>query len=94
MNNADEKGINCPNCGMKKFKKFVSKVAYHKSENSRIAAYDMNSPQNANFFRDTRNIGLNAKKRAMQLGVDLGNSFETKLEKLRTDPKSVLNQDD
>jgi putative FmdB family regulatory protein len=33
---------------------------------------------------------LNAKKKAEQMGVDLGTGFEEKLEKLRTDPGSVI----
>jgi putative FmdB family regulatory protein len=46
--------------------------------------------KNDSFYRDSRNIGLNAKKKAEQMGVDLGTGFEEKLEKLRTDPGSVI----
>ncbi|MBW2710216.1 MAG: hypothetical protein JRD04_13350 [Deltaproteobacteria bacterium] len=41
-------------------------------------------------MKDTRNIGLHAKKRAREVGVDLGGSFDAKVEKLRTDPGSAL----
>jgi hypothetical protein len=65
-------------------------VSYHVSEGDRLAHYDPNAPKGDDFYKDSRNIGLHAKKRAQQMGVDLGASFETKLEKLRTDPGSVL----
>jgi hypothetical protein len=60
------------------------------SENDRLEAFDPKDTQSDSFCRDSRNIGLCAKKRAQQMGVDLGSEFETKLEKLRTDPGSVL----
>ena len=42
------------------------------------------------FYRDSRNIDLHAEKRAKQMGVDLGDGFRQRLEKLRTDPGGVL----
>ena len=71
-------------------KKLISRVAYHVSETDRLAAFDPNAPQSDSFYKDSRNIGLSAKKRVQQMGVDLGSGFESKLEKLRTDPGSVL----
>jgi hypothetical protein len=56
----------------------------------RIDSYDPSTRQSDTFMKDTRNIGLHAKKRARQLGVDLGSSFDAKVEKLRTDPGSVV----
>ena len=90
MKNEDEEGLACPECGSPELKKLISSVAYHVSESDRLAAYDSKAAQSDSFFKDTRNIGISAKKRAQQMGVDLGSSFETKLEKLRTDPGSVL----
>jgi len=40
-------------------------------------------------FQDSRNIGWRRKK-AQKMGVDLGAGFEEKLEKLRSDPGSVI----
>ena len=90
MKNEDEEGLLCPECGSPKLKKLISRVAYHVSESDRLADYDPKAARSDSFYKDTRNIGLSAKKRAQQMGVDLGKNFETKLEKLRTDPGSVL----
>lgn len=90
MNRDQEKDISCPGCGGKKAKRLISRVAYHVSEDDRLAALDSSSPKGDDFYKDTRNIGLEAKKRARRMGVDLGEGFETKLEKLRTDPSSII----
>ena len=74
--------------------RLISRVAYHASEADRLAAYDPSAPQSDSFYKDTRNIGLQAKKRAQQMGVDLGSGFETKLDKLRRDPGSVFDSVD
>jgi putative FmdB family regulatory protein len=90
MSPAEEKGLTCPKCGGSGLKKLISSVAYHGSEQDRLDAFDPSAPQPDSFYKDTRNIGLAAKKRAQQMGVDLGRSFEGKLDKLRTDPGSVI----
>ncbi|MFC1822497.1 zinc ribbon domain-containing protein [Thermodesulfobacteriota bacterium] len=90
MKDEEENELNCPKCSGKKLKKLISRVAYHVSETDRLATYDPNAPKDDAFYRDSRNIGLNAKKRAQQFGVDLGSGFEDKLDKLRTDPGSVI----
>ena len=90
MGREDEKNLLCPNCGGRNLKRLISRVAYHVSESERLAAFDPRSRQGDDFYKDTRNIGLAAKKRAQQMGVDLGSSFEEKVEKLRTDPGSVI----
>jgi putative FmdB family regulatory protein len=86
----DEGNLSCPGCKGRDLKKLVSRVAYHVSEQDRLAAYDHRFPKGDAFCRDTRNIGLEAKKRAQQMGVDLGSDFEAKLDRLRTDPKKVF----
>ena len=90
MGKEDEKNLLCPNCDGRNLKRLISKIAYHVSESDRLAAFNPASRHSDSFYKDTRNIGLSAKKRAHEMGVDLGSSFETKLEKLRTDPGSVL----
>jgi putative FmdB family regulatory protein len=90
MKNDEERDLVCPNCHGKKLKKLISRVVYHVSEQDRLDAYDPTAPKGDAFYRDSRNIGLHAKKRAKQMGVDLGGGFEDKLEKLRTDPGSVI----
>jgi len=90
MRAADEKQLVCPNCGGRQFDRLISRVAHHLSEKDRLAGYDPNARHSDSFYKDSRNIGLQAKKRAQDMGVDLGSGFEAKLEKLRSDPGSVL----
>jgi putative FmdB family regulatory protein len=90
MKKDEEKNMTCPNCGSLRKKRVISRVHYHVTEQDRLAAFDPKAPRNDGFFRDSRNIGLAAKRRAQQMGVDLGQGFEEKLEKLRTDPGSVI----
>lgn len=90
MGPSDEKKLVCPSCGGKRLKRLISRVAYHVSEDARLESFDPKMSRTDSFYRDSRNIGLSAKKRAQQMGVDLGTGFEEKLEKLRTDPGSVI----
>ena len=90
MKSEEEENLICPECGGNRLKKLISRVAYHVSEQDRLASFDPNAPKADSFYKDSRNIGLSAQKRAQQLGVDLGSSFNDKLEKLRTDPGSVI----
>lgn len=87
-------GLTCPQCGAGDPSRLLSRVAYHVSEADRLAAYDPRAPKDDSFYKDTRNIGLHAKKRAQEMGVDLGSQFEAKLDKLRTDPGSILRDSD
>lgn len=89
----EEKNLVCPGCQGKDLRRVISRVAYHLSEGDRLANFDPGVRQSDSFYTDSRNIGLAAKKRAQQMGVDLGSSFENKVEKLRTDPGSVLDGD-
>ncbi|RJR42113.1 MAG: zinc ribbon domain-containing protein [Desulfobacteraceae bacterium] len=90
----EERKLNCPKCGRPGPSRLISRVAFHVSERARLDAYDPSAPKGDSFYRDSRNIGLDAKKRARQMGVDLGRGFEEKLERLRTDPGSVLKDGD
>lgn len=90
----DEENLSCPGCKGRDLKRLVSRVAYHVSEQDRLASYDPNSPKGDAFSKDTRNIGLQAKKRAGQMGVDLGSDFESKLDRLRTDPGKVFDNNE
>ena len=86
----DEDTLACPGCKGRTLKRLVSRVAYHASDQDRLAAFDPDAPRDDAFYKDTRNIGLHAKKRAKQMGVDLGSGFEGKLDRLRTDPGKVF----
>jgi putative FmdB family regulatory protein len=90
LNKKEEQTILCPECGGNNLKKLISRSIYHVSERDRLSAFDSSAKKDDSIYRDTRNIGLHAKKRAQQMGVNLGKGFEEKLEKLRTDPSSVF----
>jgi hypothetical protein len=62
----------------------MSSFAVTISEASRIDGLDTSKPADESFYRDSRNVGLWAKKRAKQMGVDLGSKFEETVEKART----------
>ena len=90
MNSQEERNLFCPRCHGTTPKRLLSRVAYHVSERHRLEAFDPRASKTDSFYGDSRNIGLHAKKRAQQMGVDLGKGFEERLEKLRTDPGSVI----
>ncbi len=94
MGKDEMRRLSCPRCGATRPKRLISMVAYHVSEQDRLATYNPRSRKDDAFYKDSRNIGLHAKKTAQRMGVDLGGSFEDKLEKLRTDPGSVIRDSD
>jgi putative FmdB family regulatory protein len=94
MKESEEKKLLCPKCGSRKKRRLISRVAYHVSERDRVAAFNPTAAKEDAFFKDSRNIGLAAEKRAQEMGVDLGSGFEEKLEKLRSDPGSVIRDSD
>ena len=74
----------CPGCGGARMKRVMSSFAVVDSESSRLANFDTSKPRDESFYRDSRNVGLWAKKRAKQMGVDLGPKFESTVEKARS----------
>ena len=62
----------------------MSSFAVVATESSRLAEFDTSKPRDESFYRDSRNVGLWAKKRAQQMGVDLGPQFEATVEKARS----------
>ncbi len=90
LSKADSEAVSCPSCKGKNLKRLISRTFFHRSEADRLSEYDPQSRQPDSFYKDTRNIGLHAKKRAKDMGIELGESFEAKLDRLRTDPGSVL----
>jgi hypothetical protein len=62
----------------------MSSFAVVESESSRLDRFDPAKSRDEGFYRDSRNVGLWAKKRARQMGVDLGPKFEEKVEKARS----------
>ncbi len=88
----EEAQVRCDRCGSSELQRLISRVSYHMSQADRLAGFDPSAKQPDSFYRDSRNIGLNAQKKARQMGVDLGPSFEAKLEKVRSNPSKVLDE--
>lgn len=74
----------CQQCGARKLTRLLSRFAYHQTEASRLNDFDTAAPRDESFYRDSRNVGVWAKKRAKELGVDLGTQFDETVEKARS----------
>ncbi|HXW83838.1 MAG TPA: zinc ribbon domain-containing protein [Candidatus Binataceae bacterium] len=74
----------CGACGSTRTRRVMSRFAVVESEASRLDNFDTGKPRDESFYRDSRNVGLWAKKRAKQMGVDLGPKFEATVEKARS----------
>ncbi len=62
----------------------MSSFAVIASETARLASFNTSSPRGESFYKDSRNIGLWAKKRAKEMGVNLGAKFDETVEKARS----------
>ena len=91
LNPQEEKELECEYCGSKRQKRLISQFSYQKSEADRMNKLS-ELRRDSSYYRDTRNLGLTAKKKAQELGVDLGPRFEETLEKARTNPNKFLDE--
>ena len=69
-------------------------MSYHSSGAERLSSYDPKARKSDSFYKDSRNIGLNAERMLDRAGVKPTDEFKNKLERLRTDPGSVLKDSD
>ena len=83
-------GLTCDKCGSDDLKRIISKVNYHTSSSDRLSSYNPNARKSDGFYKDSRNIGLNAEQMLKKAGVEPTDEFKNKLERLRTDPASVM----
>ncbi|MBF6560129.1 MAG: zinc ribbon domain-containing protein [Candidatus Binataceae bacterium] len=74
----------CPTCGSGRTRRVMSSFAVVASESSRLANFDTAAPRDDAYYSDSRNVGMWAKKRAQQMGVNLGPKFDETVEKART----------
>ncbi len=74
----------CLHCGSSQTRRVMSSFAVVGSEAARLNNFDTSKPRDESFYRDSRNVGLWAKKRAREMGVDLGSKFEETVEQART----------
>ena len=83
--NSQEIGqVRCKFCNSNNLTKLLSSFRVHQTEESRLSKFDTSKPQGEDFYKDSRNIGLWAKKRVRELGVDLGPKMDEIVEKGRT----------
>ena len=80
----DAAKVVCKGCGSRKMSQLISRVTYHRSESDRLAEFDTRKSPGEEFYKDSRNVGLWAKKRAKELGADLGSQFDEIVESART----------
>jgi len=76
--------IKCQYCHSRNLTKLVSSFRVHQTEESRVAGFDTTRPKGDEFYKDSRNVGLWAKKRMRELGVDLGSKMDEIVESGRT----------
>ena len=74
----------CAECKSKRTRRVLSPFAVHQTEASRLDSFDTRSTRGDAYYKDSRNVGLWAKKRAKEMGVDLGSKFDETVEKART----------
>jgi putative FmdB family regulatory protein len=74
----------CKFCGTRRLTRILSRFAYHQTEATRLREFNTTAPRDETFYKDSRNVGLWAKKRAKEMGVDLGSQFEETVEKARS----------
>jgi putative FmdB family regulatory protein len=80
----DAEKVKCKFCNSSDLTKLLSSFCVHQTEESRLADFDTSKPRGEEFYKDSRNIGLWAKKRLREMGVDLGPKLDEIVEKGRT----------
>jgi putative FmdB family regulatory protein len=74
----------CKFCNGRDLTKLLSSFSHWQTEESRLSSFDTSKPRRDDFYKDSRNIGLWAKKRMKELGVNLGPKMDEIVEKGRT----------
>lgn len=84
LNPKDVSRARCKYCKSTNLTRLLSSFSVHQTEESRLANLDTSKPKGDDYYKDSRNIGLWAKKRMRELGVDLGSKMDEIVEKGRT----------
>ena len=84
LNTAGVRKIKCKYCHGRSLSKLVSSFRVHQTDESRLTNFDTSKPKGDEFYKDSRNVGLWAKKRMRELGVDLGPKMDEIVERGRT----------
>jgi len=80
----DIRKVSCKYCHSRNLTKLVSSFRVHQTEVSRLQNFDTSKRQGDAFYKDSRNVGLWAKKRMKELGVDMGSRMDEIVERGRT----------
>lgn len=84
LNSIEVGNARCKSCNSINLTKLLSSFSVHQTEESRLGNFDTSKPREPGFYKDSRNVGLWAKKRMKELGVDLGPKMNEIVEKGRT----------
>jgi putative FmdB family regulatory protein len=84
LNPKETKHARCKFCNGRNLTRLLSSFAVHQTEGSRLSNFDTSKPRGDDFYKDSRNIGLWAKKRMRDLDVDLGPKMDEIVERGRT----------
>jgi putative FmdB family regulatory protein len=84
LNPKEIRRVKCKFCNGSNLTKLLSSFSVHQTEESRLSSFDTLKPRGDDFYKDSRNIGLWAKKKMKELGVDLGPKMDEIVEKGRT----------
>jgi putative FmdB family regulatory protein len=76
--------VRCKYCNSRNVNRLVSSFRVHQTEESRLANFDTSKSKGDEFYKDSRNVGLWAKKRMKDLGADLGPKMDEIVERGRT----------
>jgi putative FmdB family regulatory protein len=79
----EDKNPACPFCKGVSLVRVMSSFAYHRSEGDRLAGLDTSARSSEDYYRDDRNVGLWAKKRMKEMGMDPGKEFDGVIEEAR-----------
>jgi putative FmdB family regulatory protein len=77
-------GVRCKFCRGKDLARLLSSFSVHQTEESRLSQLDTSKRPGEGFYKDSRNVGLWAKKKMREFGVDLGPKMDEIVEKGRT----------
>jgi len=84
LSSKEARKVRCKHCNGRNLHRLVSSFRVHQTEESRLANLNTSKTKGDAFYKDSRNVGLWAKKRMKELGVDLGPKMDEIVERGRT----------
>jgi putative FmdB family regulatory protein len=84
MKAEEEEDVRCEACDSDSLVRIMSRFALHRSESDRLNDFDTSKQYGDDFYKDDRNIGMWAKKRTKELGVDMGSDLDEIVDKARS----------